>query len=58
MTSSNQLKQVVSNTMSGCGCCGCIGLGRCSHTGPHWYCWLWTSKKKLNEVTGRASSQD
>ena len=35
-----------STTYAGCGCCGCVGVGNCSHTGPHWYCWVWTKDGK------------
>ena len=36
----------MSETAVKCQCCRCVGVGRCSHTGEHWYCFRHDTKQK------------
>jgi len=47
----NNMAQLEMGTCVGCRCCGCQGIGHCSHTGSHWFCWKWKdTKARMGEV--------
>ena len=38
------------NKTISCGCCGCQPVGKCSHTGPCWFCYKCSQNtRKMNK---------